>query len=405
MVRQRSETRRAEAHKSILCDMHLVSTLQARYPARVSFAVLLVALVATQAGVQSAHWTDDEVAVAALFADMVEAFRVETVEEISRGGRVYRFRSSQPIDQTSDGRLYARASLRVESRSGAEQAAAEIRRRLADADPDTGISYAWDFLTSAENRVLHLHAECTLPPDSFHQLMNRLTARTEAAANPGPSISCRCGGGCEGLAAGGAPDEVPDHPLQSVPLVEHLEGEVDDYDNRLDPSGTWTNPEGSLSLMHAANRLSFSYLSVFGNRAHICEAAGVAGLVGRDRYEHVDDQGVVAIVVKERQIRLELVDGIASFCGAGWSGDTFTINDFERPMSCEVTADRVFFHVVDHIDPERRPSRAVRGDRVDAVPAQHLGEPTMTLARLPDRNGAIVGLLRSDAMRCSQSRR
>jgi len=92
----------------------------------------------------------------------------------------------------------------------------------------------------------------------------------------------------------------------------------DAMDNTIDPSGTWESQIGTLSVLQYGNTLSFSYSSVFGPTAHFCLGAGVAGLVGRNRYEYEDEQGTVAFILTEDRVAMETVTGIASFCGAGW---------------------------------------------------------------------------------------
>jgi hypothetical protein len=152
--------------------------------------------------------------------------------------------------------------------------------------------------------------------------------------------------------------------------------------------------------MHHASGLSFSYLAVFGPSAHICEGAGVAGLVGRDRYDYVNEQGTIAFVVSDRAVRLELIEGIAAFCGAGWPGDSFSIERHEPPTRCEVTAERAYFHVTDGLQPERRGAFIIRGDQVETVPVELSFAEKMVLGRFIRPQTAAVGLLRLDDLAC-----
>ena len=357
---------------------------------------MLLALLASPAGVQAVHWSEDEAAVAALFAELDPPLEIERVERPTPARRIHRLRSSRAVGRAEAGALYARAWLEATVLTSPEQARAEVGRRFAEADPDTGWSYGWDFVASAGERVLHLHADCTLAEESFRRVAARLADRISGIAEDRPAFWCRCGGGCRP----GGPDDDAAPPRRSLPAVGHPDRDGEGYDDRLDPSGTWSGELGSLSLMHDAGRLSFSYLAVFGPTAHVCEGAGVAGLVGPDRYEHVDGQGTVALVVEARQVRLELVDGIASFCGAGWSGDRFAIESWEPPLPCEVAAEATRFRVVDVVDPELRPARALRGERVEAVAVQHPTEPELLLARRAAGDATVVGLLPADALRC-----
>jgi hypothetical protein len=181
---------------------------------------------------------------------------------------------------------------------------------------------------------------------------------------------------------------------------EHDEEGVDDLDNRRDPSGGWASHIGVLSLMHTGDALSWSYSAVFGPTAHLCDGAGVAGLVGRDRYEFPDDEGTVAFVIEKKGVHMEVVEGVASFCGAGWAGDELTRDGFKPPEICTVVAERSHFHVVDHLDPERRPAYVIRGDRVEIAPARHESGGGWVLARFVGPTRTTVGLLAQDDLDC-----
>jgi hypothetical protein len=180
--------------------------------------------------------------------------------------------------------------------------------------------------------------------------------------------------------------------------------EDDELDNAIDPSGTWESPIGTLSLLQVADTLSFSYAAVFGPTAHLCHGAGVAGLVGRNRYEFEDEQGIVAFVVAEDRVEMHTVDGIASFCGAGWPGDVLPRDGFRSPADCTVAVEKAVFHVVDHVDPEPRRAYVIAGDRVDVVPAPHDPDGEWLLARFAGETLTTVGLLRGSDVRCRPDR-
>lgn len=174
----------------------------------------------------------------------------------------------------------------------------------------------------------------------------------------------------------------------------------DEPDNAVDPSGIWESPIGTLALLQYADTLSFSYSAVFGPTAHLCLGAGVAGLVGRNRYEFEDQQGTVAFVVTENRVEMRTVDGIASFCGAGWPGDALPRDGFRSPAVCTVAVDRAVFHVVDHVEPEPRRAYVIGGDRVDVVPVPHDPDREWLLARFSGETITTVGLLRAGDLRC-----
>lgn len=364
---------------------------------RTSYFLLAVLLFAGRGA--SAAVLPGETEVLALFAGLAERFVVEGIEEVGPS-RVYRLRSADPSERGTAGPLYSRASLTISTARDGGNAEAEIERRLAEADPDVGLSYAWDLVTAADDQLVHLHADCTFSEKSFLELARAVlrTATAQSVVYP-KSFWCRCGGGCRS----GAPVSPEPRELRALPRVKRAADDEDDdeeYDNRLDPSGAWTGRGGELALMHYADGLSFSYLSAFGPTAHICEGAGVAGLVGTDRYEYEDEQGTVAFVITENDVRLEVVDGIASFCGAGWAGDRFTTEGFEPPGECTVTAARSHFHVTDTVDRERRPAYVVRGDRVEVAPARHTGDEEWLLARFVGEQTTEVGLLARGDLEC-----
>ena len=175
----------------------------------------------------------------------------------------------------------------------------------------------------------------------------------------------------------------------------------DEMDNTIDASGTWESPIGTLSVLQFADTLSFSYSSVFGPTAHLCLGAGVAGLVGRNRYEFEDEQGTVAFIVAEDRVEMGTVAGIASFCGAGWPGDVFSSGGYRSPDACTVEAERSLFHVVDHLEAEPRRAYVIAGDPVEAVPAPHDPDREWLLARFAGETITTVGLLSAGDLRCN----
>ena len=160
----------------------------------------------------------------------------------------------------------------------------------------------------------------------------------------------------------------------------------------IDPSGVWSNHEGTLSLMLSGDALSFSYFSVFGN-AHICSGAGVAGLETENNYYHVDDQGTIAFVISEDNVRMYVVSGIPSFCGSGWAGETFECDGFTALKFVKVKATKSRFYVVMPSPPWERRGYVVAGNVVEFVPVQHEDAEQYVLARYRGKHAVSVGLL------------
>lgn len=143
--------------------------------------------------------------VAEIFAGLPEKPVLESSERVDpspgtsehEGDRVFRFRSSRSIRETESGLLFARFRLTVSRWSTSEAAGEAIRRRLESANPDAGISYAWDSVMARGAVVFHLHAECTYSEQGFRRLEERLTdALAERPGGIGAFFRCRCGGGC-----------------------------------------------------------------------------------------------------------------------------------------------------------------------------------------------------------------
>ncbi len=356
--------------------------------------LLLIAFMTPSETAQSANLGQQD--VIDLFTGLPWSFAIEEFKT-GRQGQLFRLRSTEPVGRSASGALYLRATVTI-SQPGPAAAEDELARLLESSDPDTGLSYAWDYVAIHSGSMVRFHADCTLSEESF-QKVALAVARLLAGpvAQPPASFWCRCGGGCRA----GAPFSLPQGDSHRLPSVRReVADEEDEYDNRLDPSGLWSSSIGDLSLLHRDNRLAFTYLAVFRDTAHICEAAGVAGLVGTDRYEYVDEQGTVAFIITDTSLRMEVVDGIASFCGTGWSGDGFTTRDFVSPVPCTVTADRSTVHVVEYPEPETSISWLVRGDRVEAVPARFDSGEKWLLGRATGQKSSVMGLLKSEDLIC-----
>ncbi|WPL16399.1 hypothetical protein Thiowin_01353 [Thiorhodovibrio winogradskyi] len=173
-------------------------------------------------------------------------------------------------------------------------------------------------------------------------------------------------------------------------------------DNAIDPSGSWRNAQGSLSLMLAGDALSFSYSSVFGPAAHICDGAGVAGLVGNGLYHYQDGQGTLAIQVAEGGVRMEQVAGVLSFCGANWPGARFSRDGFTAVEEFRVITPVSRFYVVMPAPPILRQAYVVQGDLVQSVPIQHEQAHDYVLARYIGPKATTVGLIKQSTLQATQ---
>jgi hypothetical protein len=168
----------------------------------------------------------------------------------------------------------------------------------------------------------------------------------------------------------------------------------------LDPSGGYASEIGELSVLRGNDTLAFSYSAVFGPAAHTCDGAGVARQVADGRWEYVDGDATVAFLLAKDGFRLEVVAGVAPFCGAGWGGDVLPAASRTAPTPCVASAERAYFHTVASSSPEARKAYVVRGDRVETLPVQNLEIGGFLLARFVGAKSTTVGLIRSADLTC-----
>ncbi len=96
----------------------------------------------------------------------------------------------------------AKLQLRLEIIAFASKKRAEkaLREKYSSADPDMGLSYAWDFIAVQNMYLYHLHADCMLAESHFisatDALNEILTAADLFQKNNNSAFFCRCGGPC-----------------------------------------------------------------------------------------------------------------------------------------------------------------------------------------------------------------
>lgn len=184
------------------------------------------------------------------------------------------------------------------------------------------------------------------------------------------------------------------------PMATLSHAQSEDRFGNIDPSGTWKNDSGALSLMLAGDALSFSYAAVFGASVHLCSGAGVAGLVERNIYHFVDAEGTIAFEITADSVFMRVVAGIPSFCGAYWPGECYSRAAFSPPRICGVTARRARFLVVMPSPPQERRGYVVAGNSVETVPTQHDDASAYVLARYRGTRATTAGLLRIRMLSC-----
>lgn len=167
-----------------------------------------------------------------------------------------------------------------------------------------------------------------------------------------------------------------------------------------DPSGVWESEIGSLSLMLAGDKLAFSYASVFGPAAHICEGTGIARRTADDSFVYKDEQGSVIFLVTEDEIRLQPGDGIIGFCGANWPGDAFRREKFKPVGTCKVKADKARFSPVGPMPPAPGKAYVIAGDAVEIASLHETLGKDWVLARYKGAKSTTLGCLRRADLDC-----
>ncbi len=96
-----------------------------------------------------------------------------------------------------------RLRLEIIAFANKEEVGEELRERYSTADPDMGLSYAWDFIADHNLHLYHLHADCILSEANFVSIADALTEILEPTDlfqnNNQSAFLCRCGGPCRML--------------------------------------------------------------------------------------------------------------------------------------------------------------------------------------------------------------
>ena len=167
--------------------------------------------------------------------------------------------------------------------------------------------------------------------------------------------------------------------------------------DEMDPSGEYAGKLGRLSLMLGGKDLYLSYSAVFGAGVHICDLSGIARYVAPGKYHLTDEYGTVAITVDPGRIKMELIHGDASFCGAGWPGEDFIRDTSQHLISCQVMAPKAYFY---NNYAEKRKAYVIKGDWVQCAATRHTEGDGWVLARFIGRKSATAGLMKENDVEC-----
>lgn len=121
--------------------------------------------------------------------------------QIEGATKVHRFKSDKPVAEGT----YLRFAVSVTDYERHESAESEFIALFEEADPDTGLSYAWDTVLLLDRSVAHLSAPCLFSRENFEILEKNFES---AFGNPtSRSVRCTCGRGCKLLGAARPPIE------------------------------------------------------------------------------------------------------------------------------------------------------------------------------------------------------
>lgn len=110
----------------------------------------------------------------------------------------YQFVSTEPLGKTTQRHAYLRADLTVTDFNSPELAAEGFRLIQEKADPDMGLSYAWDYLILNDTRLYHIHTGCMMSEGNFGIMVGNLRqAVLQGESDQWQALQCTCGGGCE----------------------------------------------------------------------------------------------------------------------------------------------------------------------------------------------------------------
>ncbi len=113
------------------------------------------------------------------------------VERAETSKTVHSFKSTKPVAK----RTWLRFHVTVRDFETQPQATAAFQTLVRRADPNQGLSYAWDTVLLADKQVVHLAAPCLFSRKNYGRLAANLRGVVGAKATR--SIHCHCGSGCD----------------------------------------------------------------------------------------------------------------------------------------------------------------------------------------------------------------
>ena len=131
-------------------------------------------------------------------AKLVEGHEWKYDVGVTRDGtrETWAFESVKPVSEGREGKTFLHFSVRKESFADASAASRAFDARVAEADPNMGLSYAWDVVFLDGDALWHLAAPCLYSRANVDRLAANLRG-TLSGASADREISCACGLGCD----------------------------------------------------------------------------------------------------------------------------------------------------------------------------------------------------------------
>ncbi len=113
------------------------------------------------------------------------------------GRTVWAFQSTRPVSKDARGKTWLRFHLERRDFADPVAARAAFQQLAANADPNTGLSYAWDYVLLDGPSTWHLSAPCLYSRANVEILEKNLAAEVLGSRPPAATLRCTCGSGCD----------------------------------------------------------------------------------------------------------------------------------------------------------------------------------------------------------------
>ncbi len=113
---------------------------------------------------------------------------------------VYLFKSKKTIEKNRHVSTFLRFTLKIFTYKDTSSSKTALDNLLASSNPNTGLSYDWDFVLSDGEMLYWIDAPCLLSKQNWHKLITRFKSyflHTKSFQNN--SFECQCGFGCKAI--------------------------------------------------------------------------------------------------------------------------------------------------------------------------------------------------------------